>query len=446
MSRTDTDRTPSLRDLQEVDSADLMEKCRQFDAVQRAHERRFGAGLHRATLTSGLDRRIRVRDAGGERELICFDSNSYLHLHKHPRVIEATKRALDQYGYGTPSAPLLCGTNRHLRELEETLSRFHGREDAVVFSSGYAANVGTISAMVRSRDVVVRDAHCHASIHDGCRTSQGELQRRFPHADGRALERILAKATTSSTDPRGKLVVSDGVFSMHGDMAPLPQLVRAARRHGAYLMLDEAHATGVVGPGGRGTEEHFGLEGEVDILMGTFSKAPGTIGGYVTGSRELISYLRFFARSAMFSAALPAALCAGVTEAFRVMEEEPEHRERLWRNVRSLTQGLRQVGMLVPAAPESAIVPVHIGDEALLWRFGAELLAAGIKAGVVAYPAVPEGEAIVRLTVNARHTQQDIDQTVEVFERLGRRFGIAQERRGEIRAMSGTLIAYRGAA
>jgi len=159
-----------------------------------------------------------------------------------------------------------------------------------------------------------------------------------------------------------------------------------------------------------------------------------------------VSYLRFYARSNMFSAALPAALCAGVTAAFKVMEEEPEHRERLWRNVRALSGGLRQVGMLVPAVPESAIVPVFIGDEAKLWRFGAELLAAGIKAGVVAYPAVPEGEAIIRLTVNARHTEEDIDQTVATFERLGRQFGILQESRGEIRAIGGWLPAYRGAA
>jgi len=446
MPPTTSTRTPSLREFHDAHSADLLEKCRRFDEARRDHERRIGSSLHGATLTTALDRRIRVRDASGEeRELICFDSNSYLHLHRHPRVIEAVTRALGQFGYGTPSAQLLCGTNRHLRELEEEISRFHAREDALVFSSGYAANLGTISALVRDRDLVVRDVASHASIHDGCRASHSDYQRRFPHRDGRALERILKEASTSS-DCRGKLIVSDGVFSMNGDIASLPQLVRAARRHGAYLMVDEAHATGVVGPSGRGTEEHFGLDGEVDILMGTFSKAPGTIGGYVTGSRELISYLRFYARSAMFSAALPAALCAGVTEAFKIMAEEPEHRERLWRNVHALTEGLRQVGMLVPATPESAIVPVFMGDEALLWRFGAALSDAGIKAGVVAYPAVPEGEAIIRLTVNARHTQQDIEQTVAVFARLGRKHGIVHESHGEIRAVGGWLAAHRGAA
>jgi 7-keto-8-aminopelargonate synthetase-like enzyme len=211
---------------------------------------------------------------------------------------------------------------------------------------------------------------------------------------------------------------------MHGDLAPLPELVDVARRHGAYLMLDEAHATGVVGARGRGTEEHYGIEGAVDILMGTFSKAPGTVGGYVTGSRELVGYLRFYARSSMFTAAPPAALCAGVTEAFAIMEEEPEHHARLLRNVRLLREGLQQIGMCVPAGADSAIIPVHIGDEARLWRFGAELLAAGIKAGVVAYPAVPRGEAVIRLTANARHTRQDIELTVAAFERVGRKLGL----------------------
>jgi len=434
------DKPPSLRDYYYVRSANLFEKCHRFYAAgQQLRDAGVVDALFRVTLTSGLDHRITVQDpSGSERELICFDSNSYLHLHRHPRVIGAVERALGEVGYGTPSAQLLCGTNRYLRELEETISGYHGREDAIVFSSGYAANLGTITALVRRRDLVARDALSHTSIHDGCRASTSRYLKTFPHRDCRALERILATANTPS-DCQGKLIVSDGVYSMHGRLAPLPELVRVARRHDAYLMIDEAHATGVVGPQGRGVEDHFGLEGSVDILMGTFSKAPGTAGGYVTGSRERINYLRFYAHSAMFTAALPAALCAGVTEAFRVMASEPEHRERLWQNVRALSTALRQAGLSTPDQPDSAIIPVFVGDDTLLWRLGRDLFAAGVKAGIVGFPAVPRGESIIRLTVNTRHTAEDIERTVAIFERLGRKYGILHASRDEIRAVGAEL-------
>lgn len=434
------DKTPSFREFYQSRSPDLLDKCRRFEAAYRQHvERAGGQDLHRVTLTSGLDHRIRAHSpSGGERELICFDSNSYLHLHRHHRVVSAVRRVLNHVGYGTPSAQALCGTNRYLRELEDTISAFHGRQHTVVFPSGYSANLGTITALVRSRDLVVRDLFSHASIHDGCRASDSRFVRTYPHQDNEALERVLAEAS-ALPGCHGKLIVSDGVFSMHGDVARLPDLVRAARRHGATLMLDEAHATGVIGPNGRGSEELFGLEGQVDILMGTFSKAPGTIGGYVTGSRELVNYLRFYAHSCMFTAALPAALCAGVTEAFRVMQDEPEHRERLWENVRALATGLAEIGLSAPRSPESAIVPVFMGTDALLWRFGAELFACGIKAGIVAFPAVPQGEAMIRLTVNARHTCEDIEHTLTVLERLGRVFGILHKDPHEIRAIGARL-------
>ncbi len=429
---------PSLRDFYQVPSPDLLQKCHSFDAAYQAYRKGCGDELLRVTLTSGLDHHIRVRGQHGEeRELICFDSNSYLHLHRHPRVIAAVNDAVARVGYGTASAQILCGTNRYLRELEDTLSEFHGREETVVFPSGFAANLGAITALVRRTDFVARDHYSHTSIHDGCRASGSRFQETYPHLDCGALERLLAEAPAGA----GKLIVSDGVFSMHGDLAPVPELISAARRHGAYLMLDDAHGVGVVGPTGRGTEEHYGRNGEVDVLMGTFSKAPGTIGGYVTGSRAVVSYLRYYANAGMFTASLPAALCAGVTEAFRVMAEEPEHRERLWQNVRALAAGLRQVGFDVPAAPASAILPVFLGNDALLWRFGSQLFAAGIKAGIVGFPAVPAGESILRLAVNARHTPDDLARTIEAFERLGRSFGVLRAGRDEIRQLGARLAA-----
>lgn len=411
-------RPPSMADFYRCDSPDLFAKCDRFyGAVRGLKALGVYQKLFRVTHSGALDNRVSV---DGQRELICFDSNSYLHLHRHPRVVAAVQRALGEVGYGTPSAQMLCGTSRHLRELEEEISRFHGRQDAAVFSSGYAANVGAITALVRDRDAVIRDRFSHTSIHDACRWTGTPFGATYPHRDMAGLERTLTRLDGCC----GKLIVTDGVFSMHGGIAPLPQLVDIARRHGARLMVDEAHATGVVGDTGRGSEEHFDLAGSVDVLMGTFSKAPGTVGGYVTGSRELVNYLRFYANSSMFTAALPAALCAGVREAFRVMREEPEHRARLWQNVRRLTRGLRQVGLDAPARPHSAIVPVRVGDEGLLWRFGMELFDAGVKAGIVSFPAVPKGEGIVRLTVNVRHTAEDLDRTIAIFERLGRKHGL----------------------
>lgn len=422
----------TIADFHRMDSSNLFHKCEAFyDAVRDAQQKRLFQGLYRVTLTSGLDHRITAFNpiTRVEQEMICFDSNSYLNLHRHPRVIAAVKRVLDHTGFGTPSAQLLGGTNRYLRELEETISRFHSREDTVVFPSGYAANVGTMSALIRERDLVVRDRYSHASIHDGCRWTGSSLVRTYPHMDMDALDAALS-VEDDNPECAGRLIVSDGVFSMHGRRANLPELLRIARKHKARLMIDEAHATGVVGRTGRGLEEHFHCEGEIDVLMGTFSKAPGSVGGYVCGGRELVYYLRFFANSGMFTAALPAPICAGVNEAFRIMEDEPWHRERLWTNVHRLVTGLRSVGYSIPD-PESGILTVFVGSEHLLWPFSMDLFHHGIKAGNVSFPAVPKGEAIIRLTVNAAHTDVDIERTVEIFEKLGRRYGILDGMRPE---------------
>ena len=424
----------SFQDFYHSASNDLFDKCHAFRRhVRGLQERQLYQALYRVTLTSGLDHRVTIFNPirRVEHEMICYDSNSYLHLHRHPRVIEAVKQAIDAVGYGTASAQLFCGTSKYLRELEETLSAFHGRDDTIVFSSGYAANIGTLTALVRRRDAVVRDEFSHASIHDGCRWSGSRFARTYPHLDTVALDQVLAEANDNASC-MGKLVVTDGIFSMHGHLAPLPEISAVARRHGAKLMVDEAHSTGIIGATGRGIEEHFGLSGAADVLMGTFSKAPGTAGGYVCGSRELITYLRFYAHSAMFTAALPAPICAGVTAAYRVMQTEPQHREALWRNVHALAAGLVQAGFHVSKA-ESAILTVFIGSEKLLWLISRQLFDCEIKAGNVRFPAVPRGEAILRFSVNARHTPDDIDRTVDALRRLGERHGILSRSKAEIR-------------
>ena len=416
-----------------VNSDDLFAKCNMFqEVVRNFQQQRLYQTMYRVTLTSGLDHRISVYDPmrGCEREMICFDSNSYLGLHIHPRVIEASKRVLERVGYGTPSAQMLGGTNRYLRELEETLARFHGRDKAIIFPSGYAANHGTITAIVRKDDAVVRDQFSHASIHDACRASGSRYSRVYKHLDMKSLGDTLEKMSADGTC-RGKLIVTDGVFSMHGAIAPLPGIVAAAKKHGAKIMLDEAHATGVFGRTGHGLEEHFSLEGSVDILMGTFSKTPGSIGGYVCGDKALIDYLRFYANSGLFTASLPSHLCAGLNEAYRILDEEPEHREHLWENVKNLKPRLRNLG-LITSEEESPILTIFVGTSAMLASLSGALFENGIKCGTVDYPAVPRGEAILRLSVNARHTQEDLDRVVDTLGKIAKAHHILGCTREEI--------------
>ena len=393
---------------------DLFDKCRRYGPMVEAM-RRTGVyeRFYRPVVEGALDHAVEVRTGPGtSRRLSCFDSNSYLHLHRHPRVVAAVRGGLDEVGYGTPSAQLLCGTSRYLCELEETVAAFHGRPAALVFSSGYAANLGTIGALLGPEDALLVDRHSHASIHDGGRAGRSAGRRAYAHRDVAELEASLA--ALESERRGGVLIATDGLFSMHGTVAPLPELARLARRYRARLLVDEAHATGVLGPTGRGLEDHFGLPGAVDVLVGTFSKAPGTIGGYVVGDEELIEYLRFHARSAVFTAALPAALCAGVTEAFRVMEREPEHRERLWQNVARFARDLRELGL--PVLPEpTPIFMLPVGAEDALPSVAGSLFAAGIKAGYVTHPVVPRGEAAVRLSVTARHTAEELDRAAEAL-------------------------------
>jgi glycine C-acetyltransferase len=417
---------------------DLFDKCRRFRGVIEELERRkVFPLLYRVTLEGPLDHRIRVRDCatGAVTEMVCFDSNSYLGLHLDPRVLAVVRRALRDFGYGTPSAQLLGGTNRVLRELEDALSEFSGREASLVFPSGYAANVGILTALVKPGDFVARDRFSHASIQDGCRWSGARLGGAYAHLDMADLARLFARDAGRA---RGKLIVTDGVFSMHGRIAPLPELREIADRQRARLMVDDAHGMGVLGATGRGIEEHFGMRGAVDVLMGTFSKAPGSVGGYVCGSKELVEYLRVFARSAMFTASLPAAICAGVTESLRILSAEPWHRERLWNNTRRLWKGLSSCGLDLPE-PESPILPVFLGEDRLLWAFSRDLHLAGFKCGSVKYPAVPRGEAMIRVSVNARHTPEDLDRAIDAFARIGARYGILRRSRDEIREIGRRL-------
>ena len=375
--------------------------------------------LYRLELLGPLDHRITVRCpfTGEPTEMVCFDSNSYLGLHLHPRVVAAMHAAVDDVGIGTPSAQVLGGTNRYLVALEERLSAIHGRESCLVFPSGYQANVGILTGLLRPGDLALVDAHSHASLQDGCRYSGANVVR-FPHGDLDQAEVLLAEFRGSA---HSALVVTDGLFSMQGDLANVPALLSLARQYHARLYVDDAHGLGILGENGRGVEDHFECEGDADVLMGTFSKAPGAAGGYVCGEKSLVDYLRFFGRGSLFTATLPAPVCAGVATALDVMFEEPELRERLWANTRTMAARLRSEGLRVPEN-NTPIVPVFVGDENLLPLLAVELFRGGIKAGIVQYPAVAHGEAMLRFKINARHDEADLDRAVELMASLKERY------------------------
>ena len=403
--------------------ADLFEKCTLFhEYANTVRDAGFFGVQYRVELMTPLDARIVVRAPDGHpHEMICYDSNSYLGLHLHPRVIAAAHRALDEFGFGTASAQVLGGTNTYLLELERLMAQMHGRDDAIIFPSGYQANVAILTGMLRKTDRVYIDKFSHASIQDGAHYSKADVVT-YPHCEVGILEEMLA----ADEGEGGRLIVTDGLFSMHGDLAPLPDLVEAAHRYGARVMVDDAHSLGVIGETGRGLEEHYGMDGETDLYMGTFSKAGGAMGGYVCASADVIDYLRFFARGSLFSATPSALLCAGLAETIRVMHDEPQHKEKLWENTRYLWAGFDDIGLQIrPLA--SPIIPVRIGEESVFNPLSVELFDAGIKCGFAQYPAVPLGESMLRFTVSARHEREDLDRTIDVLRDVSKRLPIRRD-------------------
>ncbi len=355
---------------------------------------------------------------GGKRKLM-FATYSYLGLLQHPDIIRAAQEATARYGTGTHGVRLLGGTlDLHL-ELEATIARFHDREAAIVYSSGYVTNLATISTLVGKGDWVISDKWNHASIVDGCLLARGEFVR-FRHNDMDDLERRLRQAPAQA----GKLVVADAVFSMDGDIFNLPDAVALCRKYGARLMIDEAHSLGVLGATGRGIEEHFGMPGVIDIKMGTLSKTIPGIGGYITGSSDLIAFLKHSARGFVFSAALPPAVTAACTAAFGVIEREGAERNRvLQRNVRHFLDGLKALGFDTGVSV-TPIVPIMTWDDdraMLMTRYCQEN---GVFVLPVLSPAVPPGSSRLRANVTAAHTIADIDFALEVFAQAGREVGL----------------------
>jgi glycine C-acetyltransferase len=348
------------------------------------------------------------------RRVINLSSNNYLGLATHPKLREAAIRATEKYGVGSGAVRTIAGTMSIHMALEEKIAAFKHVEACVVFQSGFAANAGTVAAVLGKEDIIISDELNHASIIDGCRLSRAAI-RVFPHKDVAAAEKILAEI---SSFPGRKLLITDGVFSMDGDIAPLAALVGLAEKYGAIMMIDDAHSSGVLGRNGRGTVDHFGLHGRVHIQVGTLSKAIGVLGGYVCGSRDLIEFLYHRARPFLFSTSHPPAVAASCLAAFEVLDEEPGLVEQLWENTRFFKKGLADLGFNTGMS-ETPITPVMVGDATLAHQFSRELFEAGVFAMSIGFPTVAHGKARIRTIVTATHTRAELEQALGILEKVG---------------------------
>jgi glycine C-acetyltransferase len=352
------------------------------------------------------------------RSVVNLSSNNYLGLTTHPRLREAALEAVRKFGVGSGSVRTIAGTMEMHMELERRLAAFKNVQAVVVFQSGFAANAGTVAAILTKDDVVVSDELNHASIIDGCRLSRATIKV-FPHKDVDAARRILRELPTTQR----KLLITDGVFSMDGDLGPLPALCDLAEEFGAIMMVDDAHASGVFGRQGRGTIDHFNCHGRVDIQVGTLSKAVGALGGYVAGTRDFIEFLYHRARPFLFSTSHPPAVTAACLAALDVLESEPQWMEQLWSNTTFFKTGLQTLGFNTGRS-ESPITPVIVGEAALAARMSDKLFQAGVFAQSLGFPTVPRGLARLRTIVTATHTRDDLQFALDTFGRIGKELGV----------------------
>ena len=390
---------------------DLFEKCRTFTEAREVMK----SGLYPYFIP--LDDTEGTEVTIGDHRLIMIGSNNYLGLTADPRVRRAAVDAVRRYGTSCTGSRFLNGTLALHKELEERLAAFVGKEAALAFSTGYQTNVGTISALVGRGDVVITDREDHASIVDGCRLAFGKMLR-FRHNDMPDLERVLRNAPSEA----GKLVVVDGVFSMGGDIAPLPDIVDVCARYDARLMVDDAHSIGVLGQG-RGTAAHFGITGQVDLIMGTFSKSFASLGGFIAGDADVIHYIQHHARSLIFSASMPPASAATCLAALDIMESEPERYARLQEIGDKMQAGFRALGFNI-GETQTPIIPVIIGDDMRTFQMWKALFDSGVYTNAVISPAVPPGMQLLRTSYMATHTDEQLERVLEVFGEAGKRMGV----------------------
>jgi glycine C-acetyltransferase len=374
----------------------------------------------------GTFQRLRVLESPCEpisnfdgREVINLASNNYLGLADHPKLVEAAIAATRKFGAGSGAVRTISGTMSIHMELERRIAQFKNTEACVVFQSGFAANAGTVSAILTPEDHIISDSLNHASIIDGCRLSKAKIHV-FQHKDTAMARKILDDLSGAAGR---KLLITDGVFSMDGDIGPLPALVEIAESHGAIMMIDDAHSSGVLGKNGRGTVDHFGLHGRVDIQVGTLSKAIGVLGGYVCGRRDLIEYLYHRARPFLFSTSHPPGVAAACLAAFDILENEPERIEQLWDNTRYFKAALQSAGFNTGQS-ETPITPIMVGEAKMAHAFSAALFENGLFATGIGFPTVPEGKARVRTIVTATHTREMLDRAAEILTRVAKKMGL----------------------
>ncbi|MBI3923931.1 MAG: aminotransferase class I/II-fold pyridoxal phosphate-dependent enzyme [Armatimonadetes bacterium] len=408
---------PALDQFARRDGPDLYAKVEAFSS-HFAELRREGFYFWQRPLASGCEHVVRMPDG---RSLLMLSSNNYLGLTTHPRVLEAARQALERFGSGTGAVPLLSGTLELHGQLEQRLAALKGGQACCLFPTGYSANVGILSALARDTDVIFLDRLVHASIVDGARACGARI-RTFHHNRPDDLERKLTAESRRS--PRcGRLVVVDAVYSMDGDIAPLPELLQVAHGHGARVMVDEAHSTGVLGERGRGIAEHFGLKEPIDLVMGTLSKALGSLGGFCVAPFPVVDYLRHYARSHIFSTSLPPATTAASVAALDVLEAEPERVA----NLRARSQRVRarlQAAGLDTGPSQTAIIPIIVGDQTRLARMGKDLYARGLYLNSVYYPAVPREQCRLRLSLMATHTEEELDAACDTIVEIAHRHGL----------------------
>ena len=397
---------------------DIFDKCYGFKEAQVARE--GGYYPYFIPIEENWGSKVQMRG----REVIMCGSNNYLGLAQDPRVQEAAKKAIEKYGTTCSGSRLINGTFALHEELEHQLASFVGREAALCFTTGYLANLGSISAILGRKEHILSDRYNHASIVDGIMLSTGLSGgsikfHRYQHNNPEALEKTLA----SLPHEEAKMVVTDGVFSMEGDIVKLPELKRIARKHNARVYLDEAHALGVIGKTGRGTEEHYGLDPCADILMGTFSKSFGGIGGFVAGEEVVIDYIKHFARPLIFTASMPPPMIASVMATLDIMEKEPNHTRRLQSIAKTMVREFKALGFDVGVA-ETPIIPLIIGDNEKTFTFWKVLFDNGVYANPVVSPAVPPDRSIIRTSYMAIHTDDELGQVLEICKKAGKEVGI----------------------
>lgn len=390
---------------------DLFEKCGKYTAAKEV----MAAGFYPYFRVVESEQNPEVTVEG--RKMIMLGSNNYLGLTSHPKVKEAAIAAVKKYGSGCAGSRFLNGTLDIHVQLEEKLAKFFRKESALTFSTGYQTNLGIISSLAGKDDVVVIDKLDHASIIDGCRLSYADV-RKFKHSDMGSLDFVL-----SECGDKGKLVVVDGVYSMEGDIAPLPDIVKVCKKYGARLMVDDAHGVGVLGRTGRGTAEHFGLEKDVDVIMGTYSKSMASIGGFVAASEEVIHYIKHMSRPLIFSASPPPASVASVIAALDVIDQEPERRERLWHNTHKMMKACKQMGYDTGTS-ETPIIPLLMGemDRAfMMWKIMSD---EGVFVNPVVPPATQQGRSLIRTSYMATHTDEMLDRVLVILEKAGKKLGV----------------------